>query len=151
MIGEKLEETMENQKSFAGFMGRIQKDANVKTAYGDPIEVNGRTIIPVAKVFYGLGGGQGGPEIEIEERPAEEEQDAKVEAEDNESAKTEYGGYGGGGGLGVFPMGYVEILPEGTQYVDFHEKTKYLTALIGGVLAGISLALLLRSPSSRKG
>lgn len=32
----------------------------VKTAYGDPIEVNGVTIIPVALVEFGFGGGSDG-------------------------------------------------------------------------------------------
>ena len=33
------------------------KDFGVQAAYGDPIDVNGSTIIPVAIVWYGFGGG----------------------------------------------------------------------------------------------
>ena len=31
--------------------------ANVKSVYGEPIAAQGKTVIPVAKVMYGYGGG----------------------------------------------------------------------------------------------
>ena len=38
--------------------------ATVKSVFGEPIQAAGKTIIPVAKVFYGFGGGFGaGPQI----------------------------------------------------------------------------------------
>ncbi|WP_419819106.1 hypothetical protein [Glaciibacter flavus] len=33
------------------------KDFGVQAAYGDPVELGGSTIIPVALVWYGFGGG----------------------------------------------------------------------------------------------
>ncbi len=51
----------------------------VRTAYGDPVEVDGRTIIPVAAVWSGFGGGS------------------------SEQAGAE--GLGGGGGSMVWPLG----------------------------------------------
>ena len=38
----------------------ISRSASVKSIYGDPISVNGKTIIPVARIAYGFGGGSGG-------------------------------------------------------------------------------------------
>ena len=35
----------------------VQVHANAKQVYGDPIERNGATIIPVARVQWGFGGG----------------------------------------------------------------------------------------------
>ena len=35
---------------------RLHSSASVKTIYGEPIEVAGKTLIPIAKVAYGLGG-----------------------------------------------------------------------------------------------
>jgi uncharacterized spore protein YtfJ len=38
---------------------RLEGSANVSTVYGEPIVAEGKTIIPVAKVRYGFGGGFG--------------------------------------------------------------------------------------------
>lgn len=55
----------------------------VQSAYGDAVEIDGTTIIPVALTGYGFGGGEGGGDIE--------------------SSKGE-GSAGGGGGFSV-PLG----------------------------------------------
>jgi hypothetical protein len=56
---------------------RLHIDANIKTIYGEPINLEGKTLIPVAKVMYGLGGGFGKAkttdrEGNKEEKPASE-------------------------------------------------------------------------------
>src|ERR1700740_2440377 len=33
--------------------------ANVKAVYGEPIAAQGKTVIPIAKLIYGFGGGAG--------------------------------------------------------------------------------------------
>ena len=33
--------------------------ATVKSVFGEPIHANGKTVVPVAKVAYGFGGGAG--------------------------------------------------------------------------------------------
>jgi uncharacterized spore protein YtfJ len=33
--------------------------ATVKSVFGEPIHMNGKTVVPVAKVAYGFGGGAG--------------------------------------------------------------------------------------------
>ncbi len=38
---------------------RVTRTANVETVYGPPQEMNGKTIIPVARVMYAGGGGGG--------------------------------------------------------------------------------------------
>ena len=55
----------------------------VSSAYGDPVDVDGTTIVPVAATWYGFGGGEG---------------DAG-----NDSGKGE--GAGGGGGGASVPVG----------------------------------------------
>jgi len=62
------EKLAENARSFG-----------VTSAYGDPVEVDGTTIIPVALVWYGFGAGEGTSEDE--------------------------GGSGGGGGGTSLPIG----------------------------------------------
>jgi uncharacterized spore protein YtfJ len=44
---------------FDTLLERIHAGANVKTVYGEPVEAQGKTIIPVAKVAYGFGAGYG--------------------------------------------------------------------------------------------
>lgn len=76
---------------------RFQTSAAIKTVYGDPITVNSRTIIPVARVMYGFGAGSG-------RGPAHGGED------------TGEGG-GGGGGVRVKPMGVIEISDNGTRFI----------------------------------
>ena len=41
---------------------RLHRSSSMHTIYGAPIETQGKTLIPVAKVSYGFGGGGGGHE-----------------------------------------------------------------------------------------
>jgi len=36
------------------------RSAGVKAAYGDPVQIDGATLIPVALAWYGFGGGEAG-------------------------------------------------------------------------------------------
>ena len=62
---------------------RLGVTANARTVYGDAVEREGVTVIPVAKVSFGFGGGGG-----------------------IQGARE---GSGGGGGLRAEPLGYIEI------------------------------------------
>lgn len=37
---------------------RLHSSSSIHTIYGDPIEAQGKTLIPMAKVSYGFGGGR---------------------------------------------------------------------------------------------
>ena len=37
----------------------LQVGASVRNVYGDPVDVGGRTVIPIARVSYGFGAGGG--------------------------------------------------------------------------------------------
>ena len=93
---------------------RLQASATTKTVYGDPLSVDGRTLIPVARVRYGFGagGGNGGG--------------------DNGSE-----GSGGGGGVEVTPIGLVEITDVGTRYISLDGPRVFIKyALIAmGIIA----------------
>jgi uncharacterized spore protein YtfJ len=107
----------------------LQTSASVKTVYGDPVVIDGRTIIPVARVAYGFGGGTG------TKKGAEGSEDAEPGADQV--------GEGAGGGMSAKPVGVVEIGPEETKFVAFgNAKRLAITALIGsgiGLLAGFLL------------
>ncbi len=80
-----------------GRVGEIHERATAKTVFGDPLHVNGRTIIPVARVAYGFGFGAG----------------RDKETEDGEEESKEGGG--GGGGLSVRPIAVLEITETETR------------------------------------
>lgn len=92
----------------------LEENASVRKAYGDPIESDGRTIIPVARVVYGFGAGSG----------------SSPEMEDGGGE-----GSGGGGGAITDPIGVLEVTEHGTRFVRF-TNWKQL-----GLAAGIGLLL----------
>jgi uncharacterized spore protein YtfJ len=96
----------------------VASNANVQTVYGEPISVQGKTIIPVARIGYGFGGGSG-----------------KRAARDPLS-NGESGGGGGGGGM-VVPIGVVEITPDRTRYIPFIGPGKLMVAAGVGLLLGM--------------
>lgn len=64
--------------------------AGVKAVFGDPVEREGVTVIPVARVRWGVGGGGG--------------------------AGTEGSGSGGGGGVAADPVGYIDVTSAGATF-----------------------------------
>ncbi len=107
---------------------RFATAASVKQVFGEPIERNGRTIIPVARVQYGFGGGYGGGEQEGTEvgRPLAA------------------GGGGGGGGVKAKPAGVLEITDSSTRFIRFVDPADIVKACVGGMLAILLLRRLLR-------
>lgn len=57
---------------FESLLERLQTGAHVKTAYGEPITTQGKTVVPVARVGYGFGGGVGTLRQVPGELPAEQ-------------------------------------------------------------------------------
>ncbi len=98
---------------------RFAGTASVKQVFGEPIQREGRTVVPVACVHYRLGGGWGGGEVT-----------------DNSSAPPRKGGGGGGGGLvSARPVGALEITDAGTRFIRFIEPADIVKACVGGVVA----------------
>lgn len=93
----------------------VTSSASVKNIFGEPIQHNGRTVVPVARVAYGFGGGGGSGKLPE--------------------------GEGGGAGVGVvaLPVGVVDISDEGTRYISFSPNKKLLGAFAVGALAGMFL------------
>ena len=124
-----------------GFVERIAERvggrASVRAVFGDPIERDGITIIPVARVRWGFGGGAGngpvavGPGIEGEGPPATEAGDAHSRGS----------GSGGGGGAAADPVGYIEIGPDGAFFRAISSPLPSPGFLLA---AGATAALVLR-------
>lgn len=97
--------------------------ASTRSVYGEPVVSGQRTIIPVARLRYAFGVG-GGPDREGEE-----------------------GKRGAGGKASATPCGVVEIAPEGTRFIYYHDSARLTLMLAAGFLLGAAWAL---SRSRRK-
>jgi uncharacterized spore protein YtfJ len=84
------------------------------TVFGEAVERDGVTIIPVAKAKWGLGGGGG------HRRPGAQE------------------GLGGGGGVVATPVGYIEIRNGESRFRPIWDP---MTMLAAGLAAGAALFL----------
>jgi uncharacterized spore protein YtfJ len=93
--------------------------ATVKSVFGEPISAHGKTVVPVAKVAYGFGGGFGA-------------------GRHGAQADRQGEGGGGGGGVRAYPAGALEITGTGTRFVPFTDL-KWLVAAFaaGAVLTGL--------------
>ncbi len=118
-----ITETIEGLKSALG--DRL----SAQVAYGEPVQVEGVTVIPVARVMlgFGSGGGVGEP----------------TRSDDGEEAVAPVGGGGGGGGL-VQPLGFIEIDATGARWVPLEPSRAEL-----GIRALMLVAVLLPFGSRR--
>jgi uncharacterized spore protein YtfJ len=93
---------------------RIGGKASVRSVFGDPIERDGFTIIPVARVRWGFGGGAGtGPVAVGPGRTAASPFSDATTADGSTGSGT-----GGGGGVAADPVGYLEIGPDGASFIS---------------------------------
>jgi len=102
----------------------------VRTIYGEPISAEGRTVIPVARVAYGFGGGGG-----VSGKQAAQSGDMH--------------GEGGGGGVRAFPAGVVEITREQTRFLRFDDWRPLAAAAVIGFGLGVVLSKWAGRPPRR--
>jgi uncharacterized spore protein YtfJ len=103
---------------------RVGGKASVKAVFGDPIVRNGKSVVPVAKVRWGFGGGSGTGPVD-------------------ESAGAPTGsGTGAGGGVTAEPIGYLEIGEEGAVFKPIASAYPSPIFLLA---AGLSGALVIRA------
>jgi uncharacterized spore protein YtfJ len=92
---------------------RIGQVVNGRLIYGDPIERDGTTVIPVARVRFGFGGGSGRKDAE--------------------------GRGGAGGGAQIAPVGFIVMSPRGAIFRRISRRMPVLPlaaiAVIGLVVA----------------
>lgn len=107
----------------------VQVRAGVRTVYGEPVAVDAKTIIPVAKVAYGFANGTA----------------AKKKTSATPEEKTPAAGVSGkvvGDGLSAKPVGVVEISGEGTKFVPLAQTKKLTIAAAIGSGLGLVLGFL---------
>jgi len=101
---------MSLKQFFESLTDKLYGGAGVKSVYGDPIETQGKTIIPVSKVVYGFGGGYGG----------------KLDEKEGESEKE---GGGAGAGLAAKPVGIFEVTEDNTRFIPAGSAKKLAGAM----------------------
>jgi uncharacterized spore protein YtfJ len=89
---------------------RVGMQASAKAVYADAVERDGVTVIPVAKVRWGFGGGTG--------------------------RKQGKRGKGAGGGLQAAPLGYIEIKEGQTEFKPIHDPMSLVPLVAMGGLTG---------------
>jgi len=104
-------------------LDRLHSTAKVETVFGPSRNEHGRTIVPVARVAYGLGGGAGGPGNKRSKHEGAEQQPDE--------------GAGGGGGINVTPLGVVEVTDAGTRFVPLTAPKVTAGAFLAGLLLGV--------------
>lgn len=120
------------------FMESLGGAASVKAVFGEPVEKDGVTIVPVARVRYGGGGGGGrGP----------------GRTKSGEAGDADQVGYGHGGGVQAAPAGYIELSGGRASYRRISDPARPLVIallfpLVGALSIGI-VALASRLASRR--
>lgn len=93
-------------------MSQIHQMADANTMMGEPVKVDGTTVIPVSKVSYGFVGG--GSDIP------------------NKSEKECFGG-GTGGGITMQPLGFLVFSKGDVRFIQVNAETSKTSALINMV------------------
>ncbi len=106
---------------------RAKETANVRVVFGDPIETDTLTIIPVASVKISGGGGGGNRHGKDSDR-----QDELEAITDSDK------GMGLGLQVVTTPIGYIEVRDGQAQFVDIVDKNKLA---FGGLVVGGLLLL----------
>jgi uncharacterized spore protein YtfJ len=112
---ESVGSTAEGLEALFGSLGdRLGRAARAAAVFGEPVERDGVTVIPVARARWGMGGGSG-------KRPK---------------------GVGGGGGAVVSPMGFIEIRAGAARFkpiVSLKVVFSFLVAVVALVLGAWKL------------
>ena len=96
---------------------RVGFQAGTHAIFGQPVENDGVTVIPVGKVRYGFGGGAG--------RGIEEG------SENGEIGE----GSGGGGGVSASPLGFIEIRDGRAEFRRTHDPVSAVPVILAAAFA----------------
>ena len=127
-MADSIDEVKKAAEADAGSDDRFNKlvnslggTATASAVFGDPVEKGGVTIVPVARVRFGVGGGFG-------RGPGKKKRDE--EAPDQV-------GYGQGGGVQATPVGYIEIAGGQAEYKRIVDPVRPLAVLMMFPLVGV--------------
>lgn len=120
---------MENKNQIndvvSSVLKQVKEVVDVNTVIGDPFNIDASvTLIPITKVSVGFVAGGG---------------EYAVNKKLNKKNKLPFVG-GGGGGLSITPIGFLEVKKGGCKLIRINEKNVYQTVLdkLPGILDGVS-------------
>jgi uncharacterized spore protein YtfJ len=99
-------------------VSHVGGNARVQAVFGDPVERDGMTVIPVARVRWGVGGGGG--------------------------SLPDGSGTGGGGGVVADPVGYIEIASDRATFQPIGRSFGAVETVASAIAAAIVLRALVR-------
>jgi uncharacterized spore protein YtfJ len=123
-------------KRLLDVIGEMREKADVNAVFSEPMTVEGRTIVPVARVAYGFGMAMAEPEAEAEMGMALPQDQEVTERDDSTGGR-------GGGAMVARPFAVIEVTPEGTRVEPIVDEQKL--ALAGSLLIGWSVFCLARA------
>ncbi|WP_332899685.1 GerW family sporulation protein [Haladaptatus sp. CMSO5] len=135
---------------------QLRSSASVTAVYGDPVEHADKTVIPVARIAYGFGGGYGQSDsatgaIDSDIRAGDDEASIDSEGRTDGATSTETTaseadgeGAGFGGGVAAMPIGVVEITDTDTRFIRFSDRKHTARTILLGIAIGLLLSRTLR-------
>ena len=120
---------------FGKLLKSVGGAASAKAVFGQPVEKDGTTIVPVARVRFGVGGGGGrGPGSKKESKKA------------GENGNADQVGYGQGGGVQAGPLGYIELSGGKATYTRIADPARPMViALLAPLVMAISFGIAVLS------
>ena len=94
---------------------RLGARITASTVYGDPIERDGVTVVPVAVARFGIGAGSGAD-------PGKKQE-----------------GEGGGGGAMVGPVGYIELKDGRSRFVPVVHPARMAALVLAAALGAVAI------------
>jgi uncharacterized spore protein YtfJ len=99
-------------------LGEIERLLNTRTVVGEPITVEGNTIIPLVAVGFGFGGGGGS-------------------GKDQKAASVEGTGAGSGGGGGIKPVAVIIVGKDGVRVEPVRRSAATMVEKVGDAVGKI--------------
>jgi len=99
----------------------VGRRAQASAVFGEPVQREGVTVIPVAKARFGFGGGGGAGSHEADEGS----------------------GGGGGGGAAVSPIGFIEVRDNGAEFKRISTPMDLIPLVTAGAIAALTVKRLL--------
>ena len=133
----------EADKLMSSLADKLGQGARSAAVFGEPVERDGVTVIPVAKARWGFGGGSGSGEggAAAEAGGGNGESPAQGRRRGRGMGRSGGGGAGSGGGGGamVVPAGYIEIKAGKTDYHPIIDPAQ--VAIVGTVATAVVLVV----------
>lgn len=119
---------MDLPTEFQSLSEAIESSAKANTVYGQPVERLDRTVVPLARIEYGLGGGGGGGGGGADGVGG----GGGTSGDDDD---TEGGGLGGG--FSARPVGALELTDGGTRFVTPTDRWQSVALILAGFVCGL--------------